>query len=221
MGFDMTTEATATASGLNAGLWLSIAELAQAKGTTRQNIHKRIERLLSAGLIDVRTEGRSRLVNLAQYDRAIGATGDAAKEAAAETRAMNDADAGAEETSPFREAQTREKQYAADLKFLELQERTGRLVPLDELKADCDELFSALAHALDGIPSFADEVSIAVGKNGPAGASAVLKQVARAIRQDCANALKALATRARAESIDATDRPTTFSQTKPTRTVAP
>lgn len=73
---------------LTAGLWLSISEIARLKGKTRQAIAKRVAALAEDGLLETRPgENGTKLVNLAQFDRAVGEVGDAIKEGAAETRA--------------------------------------------------------------------------------------------------------------------------------------
>jgi DNA-binding IscR family transcriptional regulator len=70
------------------GLWLSISEIARLKGVSRQAIAKRIGSLTAHGLLDVQPgQNGSKLINLAQFDRAVGEVGDAIKEGAAETRA--------------------------------------------------------------------------------------------------------------------------------------
>jgi hypothetical protein len=121
---------------LDAGLWLSVSEIARQRGKSRQAIAKRVAELVEAGKLETRPgPNGTKLVHLAQFDRAVGETGDAFKETAAETRAELDAGAGADPTSPaLRDHQARAAQYSADLKYLELEERLGRLVPVAEVK---------------------------------------------------------------------------------------
>src|ERR1700751_4808334 len=75
---------------LDSGQWLSVAELARMKSLSRQSAHERVRRLVETGAPTIRGDGRSLRVNLAQYDLAIGSTGDAAREAGAATKAMID-----------------------------------------------------------------------------------------------------------------------------------
>jgi DNA-binding IscR family transcriptional regulator len=78
----------APALDLGDGLWLSISEIARLKDKSRQAIAKRVEALVEAGKLQTKPgEGGTKLVNLAQFDRAVGEVGDAVKEAAAATRA--------------------------------------------------------------------------------------------------------------------------------------
>src|SRR5258708_21039630 len=152
---------------LDGGLWVSIGEVARAKGKTRQSVHERVGHLVDAGLLEVRREGRTKLINLAQYDIAIGATGDGVKEAGAATKR----DAIGEAMSPkFREAQTRERQYVADLKFLELQERLRKLVPISEVESAVQICAATIVESLERLPRRADDLALAVGRDGAHGA---------------------------------------------------
>ena len=119
------------------GVWLTIAELARRKGVSKQAATKRVNRLVEEGRLNVRAEGRNRLVELATYDRLVGQVGDAFKEQAAatvrETRAEKSPRQQTleEVTQPgLRDAQTERAKYEARLKALDFAERTGQVVPL-------------------------------------------------------------------------------------------
>jgi DNA-binding transcriptional ArsR family regulator len=111
---------------IDGGLWITVAELAQRKGLTRQTVAERVNRLEEEGRISTRREGRSRLVELAAYDRAVGAVGDAAKEIGAQTKR----DEGSSENSGLRDAQTERAKYEARLKALDFAERSGLVIPV-------------------------------------------------------------------------------------------
>jgi hypothetical protein len=62
------------------------------KDKSRQAIAKRVDALVEAGKLQTKPgDGGTKLVNLAQFDRAVGETGDAVKEGAAVTRAEAEA----------------------------------------------------------------------------------------------------------------------------------
>ena len=88
---------------LSSGLWVSITQLAELKGVGKPWISERVKALESAGRIRTKIEGRSKLVNLAQYDRAVGETGDAVKEGAAATRAEAEGAAGDDKNPALRD----------------------------------------------------------------------------------------------------------------------
>jgi DNA-binding IscR family transcriptional regulator len=185
---------------LDAGLWLSISEIARQKNKSRQAVAKRVDSLVEAGLLETKPgEGGTKLVNLAQYDRAVGDTGDAFKEAGAETKA----EAESETASPaLRDHQSRAAQYTADLKFLDLEERLGRLVPVAEVAEAAEKCAEATVRIIDRLPTFADAIAAAVGKDGPGGARSQLKEIARGLRQEIAVAMGKLAGQAEPMTIE-------------------
>ncbi|NTE36661.1 MarR family transcriptional regulator [Agrobacterium tumefaciens] len=108
-------------------IWISIKDLAERKGVSKQAISQRVQKLEAAGLIVVRQNGKFREVDLVSYDRAIGETGNAFREQAAETKADIAAGAGSKK---LRDAQAERAGYEARLKELDLAERLGNLVPI-------------------------------------------------------------------------------------------
>jgi hypothetical protein len=179
---------------LDRGLWLTVAEVARCKGITRQALNERVDRLASEGLIKVRRDGRSKLINLAEFDRVVGEVGDAVKEGAAMTRA--EADGDAEKNPALRDHQARAAQYTADLKYLDLEERLGRLVPVAEVEDAAATCAEATVRVIDRLPTYADAIAAAVGRDGPAGARAKLKEIARELRTSIAEAHGELARKA-------------------------
>ncbi|MFN3508783.1 MAG: hypothetical protein ACK4ZU_14985 [Allorhizobium sp.] len=109
------------------GLWMTIAELARLKGISRQSAAERVDRLERSGQLSTRRQGRSRLVDLASYDHAVGQAGDAAREIGAE---MRRGASTAAPTAALRDAQTDRAQYEAKLKALDFAERTRQLIPV-------------------------------------------------------------------------------------------
>ncbi|WP_313194614.1 winged helix-turn-helix domain-containing protein [Shinella zoogloeoides] len=108
------------------GVWVSVADLAKRKGVTRQSASERIAKLERDGLIVTRREGRSKLVELATYDRVVGQVGDVFREQAAETKQAATREPQA--SGPLRDAQAERAQYEAKLKALDFAERTGQVV---------------------------------------------------------------------------------------------
>jgi hypothetical protein len=184
------------------GLWLSISEVARLKGKSRQAIAKRVAALVAHGLLDARPgKNGTKLINLAQFDRAVGEVGDAIKEGAAETRAEIEA----VESPALRDHQARAAQYAADLKFLDLEERLGALVPVVEVEEAAAKCAEATVRIIDRLPTYADSIASAVGKDGPAGARAKLKEITREIRQAIAEAHGELARKAEPMMLELAD----------------
>jgi hypothetical protein len=189
---------------LDGGLWLSISEIARIKEKSRQAIAKRVDALAEAGKLQTKPgEGGTKLVNLAQFDRAVGESGDAVKEGAAVTRA--EAEGDTERNPALRDHQARAAQYTADLKYLDLEERLGRLVPVAEVEDAAAKCAEATVRIIDRLPTFADSIAGAVGKDGPAGARAKLKEIARELRAAIAAAHGELARKAEPMTLEPAD----------------
>jgi biotin operon repressor len=174
---------------VEAGLWLSISDIARERGKSRQAIAKRVDSLVEAGKIETRPgPNGTKLVNLAQFDRAVGETGDAFKEAAAETRAEIEAD-----TSPaspaLRDHQSRAAQYTADLKFLDLEERLGRLVSIDEAKEGGVKIGEAVVRIIGRLPTYAEAMTAVAVKDGVMGVRGLFKDIERELRTAIAESI--------------------------------
>jgi DNA-binding Lrp family transcriptional regulator len=174
--------------GLDDGLWLTITELAEHKGLGKAWISERVKALEAEGKVETRPgKGKTKLVNLAQFDRAVGETGDAVKEVAAETRAELEIDSP---TSPaLRDHQSRAAKYAADLKFLDLEERLGRLVPIDEAKTGGIKIGEAVVRILGRLPTYAEGMTAVAVKDGVQGARGMFKEIERELRTAIAEAI--------------------------------
>ncbi len=158
------------------------------------NVSKRVGQLVEAGKIDTRREGKSLLVELASFDRAIGETGDAVKEQAAATVRSQKT---ARDAAPMRDAQTERAQYEARLKALDLAARQKAILPIageHGIDAAAKTIGEALARELDGLGRYADDIAAAVSRDGVAGARRVLKDIGIKIRTSTAKALSTLAT---------------------------
>jgi biotin operon repressor len=174
------------------GVWISCAELARRKKVSRAAISKRVAQLADAGKIDTKRDGRSLLVELASFDRAVGETGDAVKEQAAETSAQHKTKASA----PLRDAQTERAQYDARIRALDLADRQRAVLPIagpHGIETAASAIGIALARDLDGLARYADEIAIAVSKEGVAGARRLLKEIGQAVRRQVADSLSKIA----------------------------
>jgi DNA-binding MarR family transcriptional regulator len=178
--------------------WLTISDLAREKGVDKSAISRRVSRLEEQGLLTTRTTGRVKLVNLAEFDRAIANTGNAVQELNA--RGATAADEGDGSGNPIlAREQARRAAYDADLKSLDLQERLKNLVKADEMTLAVTEVAMALAQAIDALPGRAEALAAVVGKDGATGLRAALKAVARELRETLARAAERFGERPEAE----------------------
>lgn len=168
------------------GVWISISDLAKRKGIHRQSAKERVDRLVERGVLETRFEGRSRMVDLAAFDRAVGQVGDRAKEQAEETKRQ----INIEETTPrLRDAQTERAQYEARLKALDLAERQGELVPIKDLERALVRAATAITRILDQSMNWSADLAEAAANGGQPAVSRVLRQKGQAQRQAVAKAL--------------------------------
>lgn len=175
-----------------AAVWVTCAELARRRGVSRPAITKRVDQLEADGKVVTRREGRSRLVDLAAFDRAVGETGDAVKEQAAATVR----ETAAKASPAMRDAQTERAQYEARIKALDLADRRKQVLPIageHGIEAAATRIGLALARDLDAMVRHADDVAAAVGKEGAAGARRILKEIATKARESVAASLAELA----------------------------
>lgn len=188
------------------GLWLTITELAERKGVGKPTISERVSRFEARGLITTRPgKGKAKLVNLAEYDRVAGEVTDLAREQGAATRRQDALPAeptplpspgAAAGTDPvYTREQARKMAYSADREKIALGEALKVLVPVDRLAEEAQLLFAPMVSRLDRLESRADEVAVAVGRDGVAGGRAWLKTLKIEIRNDIAAGLSGLIAR--------------------------
>lgn len=192
-----------------AGLWLTITELAERAGLGKPAVSERVARLERAGHLRTRPgRGRSKLVNAAEYDRAVGQVADLGRTQGALTRRGADPEAAppppaAESGEPvYTREQARNMAYKAELARLELEERQGKIVSVDIVRAAALRAGEEIVRVLDRLPQAADELAVALTKEGPHGVRLALKRIVLAMRADIDAALGA----ATAESLRAAPR---------------
>jgi hypothetical protein len=192
---------------LDDGLWLSVTELAAKKGVGKSTISEKVGRLVEAGRLTVKPgAGKQKLINLAEYDTAIGAVGDGAREQGAATKAADRPGATDAPKLPpdgrLRDEQTRDKAYAADLKFIELERARGNLLAVADFDPLAEDAASRIGDIVDGLLARDSELTAIAVKEGENGMRAALKRIARAQRIAIVTAMKdmAIAARARAAS---------------------
>lgn len=173
---------------------LSIADIARRKGVSKQAISKRVARLEQLGQIATQKGPRGTvLVSLAEYDRAVGETSELAHVQAPQPKIAAAVDA----EHVYTREQAREKAYAADLKKLDLDERLGKLVPIEDLAAAGGRIAETLVRQIDQMSGRAGELAAAVAKDGETGARSFLRTMGRDLREVLARELAALADVAR------------------------
>lgn len=171
------------------GLWLTITELAEAKGLGKAAISERVARFEEQGLLTTRPGKRkSKLVNLAEFDRVAGQVTDLARARGAETR--RGADEGGESNSAaYSREQARNMAYRAELSRLELEERLGELVKVADLRPVIEAAAAAAVAVIEKLPKWADDMRAECARDEGAGLERLLKSIATGMRAEMAKAI--------------------------------
>ena len=183
-------------SGLDDSLgWVSISELAQLRGVDKAAISRRVARLTAQGLLATRAgKGGTKLVNVAEFDRAAGEATNAIRELNGRSASLAGAPQPNLAAAPIlAREQARRTAYDADLKRLELEERLHRIAPLDRVRSASAEFTQTLARVIDALPMRAEEIHAAGAKDGVTGTRAALKAAARELREEAAKAMTSIA----------------------------
>ncbi|WP_438278092.1 hypothetical protein [Nitrobacter sp.] len=187
---------------LDDGLWLSVTELAARKGVRKSTISEKVARLVQSGHLATKPgKGKAKLINVAQYDLAIGEVGDVARETGAITKAeMTDSRPSSRDetgTSKYRDEAAREKAYNADLKWIELEKARGNLLVVAEFDAAAEDAASRIADIVDGLLAQDSELTAIAIKEGENGMRTALKRIVRGQRQKIAEAMREMASTAK------------------------
>jgi hypothetical protein len=175
------------------GLWLSISELAIEKGLGKAAVSERVSRLEAQGLLRTRRgKGRVKLVNVAEYDEAVGQTTDLARDLGHATRRDTLVPSSSLGDPVYTVEQARRMAYQADREKIALGRDLELLVPVDEFAADAVRIFSVMIRPLDRLEARADALSLAVRQGGTAGARVFLKGIKIEIRNLIADGLREL-----------------------------
>jgi hypothetical protein len=102
----------------------------------------------------------------------------------------------------LRDHQSRAAQYTADLKFLDLEERLGRLVPIEEAKIGGVKIGEAVVRIIGRLPTYAEAMTAAAVKDGVQGSRGLFKDIERELRVAIAEAIGEIARAAVPSTID-------------------
>lgn len=189
-----TNDADEANGGPSEAVMMSIAEIATRDGVSKPTVSVAVKRLVERHNLTVRRDrqGRVALVNVAQYDRLRGAHGDLGKAQtpAAVAARSGEPDHGRPSSDPvYTREQTRNMAYSAELKRLDIEERLGRLVPVDRVREDAQRVAAPIVSAMERLPNRAEEVVAAVQRDGLAGARTWLKSLVHDLRNEVADQL--------------------------------
>lgn len=184
-------EPTETEASEPDALWLSITELAQAKGVDKSQISRKVAEIELQGRVITRPgRGKEKLVNVAEYDSALGSVTDFSHQVGAETTRENrEADWG---DTRMRDAKTKTAQLEAALKGIELRKQTGALVEITRVNEVIADVGEEIKKPLDQVSLRADDITAAAVSGGAPAVRTLLMQIVFDLRSKISDALRKL-----------------------------
>lgn len=170
---------------------LTATEIAARHGVTKQAVSRRVQRLVEQHDLKVERDNQGRIVKIdaAQYEALIGEVGDSTKSQAAPSAAPETVPA----PNSLDEARRQNAWISARRNELELARIQGELVRLDRLAEAVETAGNEMATVIDRLPNAADDLSVALTRDGAVGLRKALVKLARELRRDLATVLAAVA----------------------------
>ncbi len=181
------------------GLWATVTELAAMKGLKKAAVSERVTRLEQRGLLETRSgKGRSKLINVAAFDRAIGEVADLAREQGARTRrdAAGDITPTGAANSSYTREQARHMAYKADMAQMDLAERTNRILRADKVLEATTVGAEEIVRLIDQIVGWSDDIASAYDRGQSLAVRALLKVKVEELRTRIADRFSEMAVRA-------------------------
>ncbi|HRF08503.1 MAG TPA: MarR family transcriptional regulator [Xanthobacteraceae bacterium] len=181
-------------AGDEAGVWLTITELAERFEVSKATISERVTKFERDGLVKAKPgKGKVKLVNLATYIAAREQVGDPVKEQAAQTKAETAADGDEGRDPRFRDAATKEKEFQAQLAEIRVGKELGRYIEAEFFVPAVEECAEVIARVLDRPLASAAELEAAARSGGVNAVRVALREIIREQRNAISDAMKRLA----------------------------
>lgn len=179
------------------------ARIAERDGVTREAVLKLARDYVEDHALAVDRDARGRIstINVVAYDLIRSRIGDPSK---AQTRQRPAAPAHLTDLNSYDEALRQKTWHEAEKRRLELAELKGALVRKDRLQGAVLLCGEEIVRVLDRLPQAANDLAIAVAKDGEHGLRTALKALASRLRSDVATALSNIAAGAPAHDEDDT-----------------
>lgn len=171
------------------GVWMKVAELAKARGITRQSMSERVKKLEKGGHLSTRKEGRFVLVNVPEFDVAVSAHGNGYAEQSANTKSNIDADGSPE----LRKSQARKAGYDAEMARIRVEREQGKLLVINDVECAVIQIGIVLLRELEKLPSFAEKIHKNVGSGNIVATRSALKKIVDDCRSSICKELQKVA----------------------------
>lgn len=161
-------------------LEMNIPEYAEHRGVSRQAIGK----LVTEEKIPFRRQGRSVFIDVAAADRVMGETRE-------RVGTRDDAGSSGAESGQLTKAKTATETYRARLAQLDFHERTGKLIPVEQLTDAAVAAAEQVVLIFNSLIHHAPRLA-AAGKKGEGAVRTVLKEIVRDMRANAAREFEKL-----------------------------
>jgi hypothetical protein len=180
------------------GDWVSVTDLAQARGVSHQAISKRVRSLKRRGNLPTRRDGKAVLIHRPTFDALAAASHDPAQDLrnrakppqivpAKEVTETVATAIGAPQAGAYDDAAAREKNAKAAMAEIELERRRGELVRARDLEDAAAVVGTAVSQRLAGLKALAGQL-YAASKGGEDALRVMLAEkvaeIQRAIAED-------------------------------------
>lgn len=168
---------------------VSAAHVADRDGLTKQAVTKAVRAMADAGELEVERDTRGRIVKfaLAQFDHVREKYLDPNKSHPTE-KAPQPA-APIKDLSSLDEARRQSEWLKVDRERIRQQEMAGQLVRVDKLQSSLKTIGNQIQRSVARLPNRADDLALAVTKEGISGLRAALIKVANEINSSIADAM--------------------------------
>lgn len=171
---------------------LTISEVAERDGVSKQAVSKSVKRLVESGLqVERNAQGHIVRLNVAQYDLLRGRFGDPSKD---QRPARSEPTPDVREDESLNEARRVQAWIEAERSKISLAEDKQQLVRVASLVDAAVTCGEALVRIVDGLGNEADDIAAACGRDGVHGVRVKLKQIATKLREQIAQAMEGIAT---------------------------
>lgn len=190
-------------------VWRTVGEIAVLQGVSKQAVSKVLKRLVEAGDVPVERDGRGRIVrvSLAHFDHARERFTNPAKAVARTASAEADGEGGergvaataggrAPQADSFEEARRQNEWLKVTREKLRHQEELKQLVRADVIAEAQTIAGREIQAIIMRLPNRADDIALAVSKEGQFGARTLLRTIAFELAEQIANRLGEIATAA-------------------------
>ncbi|MDQ0314839.1 hypothetical protein [Amorphus orientalis] len=170
-------------------------EVAERDGVSKQAVTKIVRQLVDKHDLPVERDGRDRIArfSLAHYDHHRGQFASSARTTAARGSAAGGKETAAANSDSRDEALRREAWLRLDRAVLQQQEELKKLVRADKLQEGLSGAGRKIQSVVARLPNRADDMALAVSREGSQGLRTLLRTIAAEINREIADELDALA----------------------------